>query len=221
MVEAQMSDSFRTAAMLAFVGGFLETYTFVLHGHVFANAQTGNIALLGMSLASGRWLAALKYLVPILSFAGGVALVEWVRGHWPTASRIHWRQFVVIVEALLLCPCAFLVGTAQDMLANLIVSVVCAFQVQAFRKVRGSSYASTMCTGNLRSATIAWLTWREKRLPEARRQAVRYVGVISVFVVGAAVAIPFVTAWRERAVLLVVGLLVVVAAMMHSFPENE
>jgi len=216
-----MSETFRAAAVLAFVGGFLETYTFVLHGHVFANAQTGNIALLGMSLASGRWLSALKYLVPILSFAGGVTLVEWVRGHWPSASRIHWRQSVVIVEALLLCPCAFLVGTTQDMMANLIVSVVCAFQVQAFRKVRGSSYASTMCTGNLRSATIAWLTWREKRLPEARRQAMRYVGVIAVFTTGAATAIPFVMMWRERAVLLVVGLLVVVALMMQRFRKGQ
>jgi len=210
-----MSEAFRTAAMLAFVGGFLETYTFVLHGHVFANAQTGNIALFGMSLASGDGLAALKYLVPILSFAGGVALVEWVRGHWPAASRIHWRQSVAVVEALLLVPCAFLVGTAQDMVANLIVSVVCAFQVQAFRKVRGSSYASTMCTGNLRSATVAWMTWREKRLPEARRQAMRYVGVIGVFTAGAATAIPFVMAWRERAVLLAIGMLVAVAAMMQ------
>ena len=67
--KTQMSESFRTAAALAFVGGFLETYTFILHGHVFANAQTGNIALCGMAIAETDWISALKYALPVISFA--------------------------------------------------------------------------------------------------------------------------------------------------------
>ena len=38
-------------ATLATVSGFLETYTYLLKGGVFANAQTGNFALLGMAIA--------------------------------------------------------------------------------------------------------------------------------------------------------------------------
>ena len=37
-------------ASLAMVSGFLETYTYLLKGGVFANAQTGNFALLGMAI---------------------------------------------------------------------------------------------------------------------------------------------------------------------------
>mgnify|MGYP000326175937 FL=1 len=40
-------------ASLATVSGFLETYTYLLKGGVFANAQTGNFALLGMAIAHG------------------------------------------------------------------------------------------------------------------------------------------------------------------------
>ena len=45
----QMSDSFRIGAILAAVGGFLDAYTYLARGQVFANAQSGNIVLLGNS----------------------------------------------------------------------------------------------------------------------------------------------------------------------------
>ena len=41
----QMSETFRVGALLACVGGFLDAYTFLCRGGVFANAQTGNLAL--------------------------------------------------------------------------------------------------------------------------------------------------------------------------------
>ena len=49
---------------------------------------------------------------------------------------------------------AFVVGFIPnnlDWLANMLVSFVCAMQVQSFRKVHGNAYASTMCIGNMRS----------------------------------------------------------------------
>ena len=41
----QMSESFFLTAILAIVGGFLDAYSYLMRGHVFANAQTGNIVL--------------------------------------------------------------------------------------------------------------------------------------------------------------------------------
>ena len=56
----QMSDSFRIGAMLAVVGGFLDAYTYLARGQVFANAQTGNIVLLGVHLSEGDFKKALS-----------------------------------------------------------------------------------------------------------------------------------------------------------------
>ena len=211
--KTQMSESFRTAAALAFVGGFLETYTFILHGNVFANVQTGNIVLCGMAIAEADWIRALKYALPVISFAIGVCAVEWIRNHWPFV-RIHWRQAVILIEIILLSGCFFLCGTLQDMLANLLVSIACAFQVQAFRKVHGTSYASTMCTGNLRSATTAWIAWRRTRQTEARQQSLCSAGVIAVFLIGTAFAIPFVHLMREAAIALPIAFLISAGLMM-------
>ena len=214
MADVQMSESYRAASTLALAGGFLESYTFLLHGHVFANAQTGNIALCGMAVASRDWIAAVKYLVPIVAFSLGVFAVDWVHGKWPRSSSVHWRQGVVLTEAVLLCGCFFLRDSPQDMLANLIVSIACALQVQTFRKVRGSAYASTMCTGNLRSATVAWSVWRKTRQVEAKRQCLRYVGIIGVFALGAALAVPLIAALREISIAFPIAMLIACACIM-------
>lgn len=69
----QMSESFLTAGFLSLSGGLQDAYTYMSRGKVFANAQTGNIVLLSQSIGSGDWPLAIHYLVPLLSFALGVA----------------------------------------------------------------------------------------------------------------------------------------------------
>ena len=51
-------ETFRVAALLAVVGGVLDAYTYILRGGVFANAQTGNIVLLGVHVADGDYRQA-------------------------------------------------------------------------------------------------------------------------------------------------------------------
>lgn len=151
METRQMSESFRLGAVLALAGGFLDAYTYLVRGGVFANAQTGNIVLLGVRLMEGDWAGAGHYLVPILAFAAGVLTAELVHARCGRWERLHWRQLTVAAEMILLVAVALLPGWA-DSGANVLVSYVCAVQVQSFRKVAGSAFATTMCTGNLRAA---------------------------------------------------------------------
>ena len=71
------------------------------------------------------------------------------------------------------------------MAANMLVSFVCAMQVQTFRKVRGHAYASTMCIGNLRSGTEALCEYFHDKNPAVLRRALTYFGVIGIFALGA------------------------------------
>ena len=71
------------------------------------------------------------------------------------------------------------------MAANIMVSFVCAMQVDAFRKIKGSPYASTMCIGNLRSATEQLYRFRHTKDRECLGRCMRYYGVILMFAVGA------------------------------------
>ena len=72
--QGQVSESLRLGLLLAIVGGFLEAYTFLSRGGVFANCETGNLVMLALYLAQGQVLRALTYLPPILAFFIGVLL---------------------------------------------------------------------------------------------------------------------------------------------------
>ena len=104
----QMSDSFRIGAILAAVGGFLDAYTYLARGQVFANAQTGNIVLLGVHLSEGDFKKALSYLVPILAFVAGVFVDEWIKHRLEGKLALHWRQTVLLIEILALVVVIFL-----------------------------------------------------------------------------------------------------------------
>jgi len=68
--------SLRLAVLLTLAGGFLDAFTFVGHGGVFANAQTGNVVLLGVEAAAGRWSAAVRHVPALLAYVAGVATAE-------------------------------------------------------------------------------------------------------------------------------------------------
>ena len=166
-------------ALLTLSGGLQDAYTYLRRGKVFANAQTGNIVLLGQSLFDGDWGRAARYLLPVLAFALGVAAAEAIR-----VRRPRWQRRVLLWEILLL----FLVGFiphSLDQLANALVSFSCAMQVQAFRQVEGFAFASTMCIGNLRSGMEALCAFLRTGDHQERRKAWLYFFLIFLFALGA------------------------------------
>ena len=198
-----MSESFRLGAVLALTGGFLDAYTYLIRGGVFANAQTGNIVLLGVRLMEGAWGGAGHYLVPILAFAAGVLAAELIRGRFRGAQALHWRQVTVLFEAACLAAVAFIpYGRWEDIAVTALVSFACSIQVQSFRKVRGSAYATTMCTGNLRSAADNLYAGLALHDAPALLRAGRYLSVVLVFVLGAVAGAFLTHALAEKAVLL-------------------
>jgi len=210
--HGQMSESFLTAVFLSLSGGLQDAYTYLFRGKVFANAQTGNIVLLSANLMDGNWERVLHYLVPLCAFALGVLTAEKMRERFREMRTLHWRQLVVLGEGLLL----FLVGflpQEQNLLANAIVSFACAMQVQAFRKVNGYAFASTMCIGDLRSGVEALCIWRKTHEPQARDRMLRYFGIILLFAIGAGMG--------GRAIWICCGFLLVSFALMFIREDLE
>ncbi len=205
----QRSESFLLAAFLAIAGGFLDAYTYQVRGKVFANAQTGNIVLLGMNLAERKWGSALYYTVPILAFFLGIILAEWIRKHCQEKTRLHWRQLVIALEILLLSISAFLPCGRWDVVVNVCVSFVCALQVESFRKIRGNAYASTMCTGNLRSGTDYLYQAIEKKSRPLLKKSLQYYGIILFFIFGAAMGTLLTGLFSGRSILFAAGILTV------------
>ena len=182
----QTSDSFRLSAFLSFSGGLQDAYTFNVRGNVFANAQTGNVVLMSQNLMLGNWDSLLRYMLPLLAFAAGVFITERTEYRYKSGRKLHWRQIILILEILLLGVVGFM-PTNLNIAANMIVSFTCAMQVQAFRKVHGYGYASTMCIGNLRSGTESLSQYLRNKEAASLHKALHFFGIILIFALGAGI----------------------------------
>lgn len=191
--KMQMSETYLTGAILAVVGGYLDAYTYISRGGVFANAQTGNIVLLGVNIAKGNFLQALFYLVPIAAFILGIIVSEWVRKKTANSLHIHWRQYIIFLEIVIVAIVAFLPSTNNntyifDIVSNILISFVCSLQVQSFRKINGIVCATTMCTGNLRSATECIVHYWNTKDKKLLKNGLKYYGIVFFFIIGAVIS---------------------------------
>ena len=192
--QIQMSESFLNGAVLAVSGGFQDAYTYFTRDKVFSNAQTGNVVLMSQEFMAGNFIGGIKYLLPFLAFGLGVLVTEQINARYKMAKRIHWRQLIILIEIAILAIVGF-IPHSLNMAATVLVSFSCAMQVQAFRKVNGFAYASTMCIGNLRSGTDALSAFLREKRKEPLIKAFHYYGIIFFFAVGAGIGGNLSVAW--------------------------
>lgn len=196
-IYRQASDSFQLAALLAIAGGYMDAYTYLCRGKVFANAQTGNIVLLGINLLNGQLSESFKYIIPVMAFIAGIIVAEIIRNQFRTSSSGfvfrfrfvfgHWRQIVLMIEVVALIAAAFMPSASLNIIANTLISFVSALQMESFRKMNGNVFASTMCTGNLRSGTECLYQHLFHHETAMMVRWMQYYGIILFFIVGAAI----------------------------------
>ena len=135
------------ASLLAFIGGYLEAYTWIVH-HVFANAQSANLVFLWVYVTAGEWERAVRYVPPLLAFVVGVVLACWLRWGLPQqAARIS-----NLIEIAFLFIVAIMHNRLPEVAGTLGLSLVAAFQTVSFPRVEGWSCNSVMVTSNFRQA---------------------------------------------------------------------
>lgn len=179
-----LHETFLVLVFITIAGGFQDAYSYLMRGKVFANAQTGNIVLLFKNIVDLNFKASLSYLIPVLSFAFGVYVA--VRFEDAIEKKIlHWRQYIVAFEVIIMIVVSIIPENLNN-LANALLSFSCAMQVYAFKKIYGLNFATTMCIGNLRSATENLSKYHITKDRKYLENAKKYYTVIFIFGMGAA-----------------------------------
>ena len=179
-----LHEKFLVLIFITLAGGFQDAYSYLMRGKVFANAQTGNIVLLFKNIVDLNFKGVLAYLIPVLSFAFGVYVA--VRFENAIEKRIlHWRQYIIGFEIKIMIFVSFIPENMNN-LANALLSFSCAMQVYAFKKIYGLSFATTMCIGNLRSATENLSKYHITKDRTYLENSKKYYTVIFIFGMGAA-----------------------------------
>ncbi|MFL9485123.1 YoaK family protein [Chitinophagaceae bacterium LWZ2-11] len=149
--DSQYSDnSLEVAALLTASGGFLDAFTYMGHGKVFANSMTGNIVFIGVYSVTGDWQRVLNLIPPIIAFLVGVFLAHKMR-------QPHNRKYLtspaltcLFYEVVLLIIASFLPTSFPEWILVPSIALVAAMQNSGFTRIENWTYNSVMTTGNLR-----------------------------------------------------------------------
>ncbi len=174
-------ETVQIALLLAFAGGYLDAYTWIVHG-VMANAQTANLVLLWVYGTVGAWERAFQFIPPIAAFMVGVVIAAWLR----RATGDGASAISTLIEILLLIAVGILHNRLPDLAGTLGISFVAAMQTAIFTKVEGVAYSSVMITGNLRQAIDGLFAVVSGQFGSLRRSGI-FAALCVTFGVGAAV----------------------------------
>ena len=179
------SRTYPTAVLLTFSGGFLDAYTYFERGGVFANAQTGNIIKLGLSLAGSEYMLCLRYLVPIMAFVLGILAVMVIED-WMDRHDIKLkRRTILAIETLCFVMVALIPQREEtNIIANTLVSFACAMQMGGFKQFVGQVIATTVSTGNLRKAIEFLYLGCTKHDQKDLLVSLQYGFIVLVFILG-------------------------------------
>ncbi|WP_428770656.1 YoaK family protein [Treponema sp. HNW] len=177
-------ESLCVSLVLALMGGFLDSYTFILKDGVFANAQTGNLILLSISLFNGAYSLVPQYLLPILFFSLGILLSEFTKNTAFTGAEKKIK-IVLLFKAAVLIVIGLTSARTEALFTTCTVSFLAAVQVGTFNKLEGSAVATTMITGNLKSAMQCLHSFLFLKDKKAGKVFAQYIAVIVFFGIGA------------------------------------
>jgi uncharacterized membrane protein YoaK (UPF0700 family) len=208
------------ACVFAMAGGYMDAYSYLAHGHVFANAQTGNVVLFSVFASGGQWAQAARHLPPIAAFALGVAAAKllgvWAQ-KWAFRATLICQAFELVTLAVL----AVVGARLPDACVVPMISFVAAIQFTSFRSIGPWSFNSAMITANLREAISGLvLQVAGREVTENRYKAIALSLISLFFLLGALcggsytrleekhalgpcvaiVAAGFLLTWRKRSV---------------------
>jgi uncharacterized membrane protein YoaK (UPF0700 family) len=144
------------SCLLTVAGGMLDAWVYLEHGHVFANAQTGNVVLFAIKLAAGDTAGALRHIPSITAFIVGL-LLSRVLATVLKRSGVNSRTIRLSAECVLLVALAAVAGRLPDHAVTACVGFIAAVQITTVSHIGSWSFNTGMTTGNLRSAVSAFV----------------------------------------------------------------
>lgn len=168
---------------LAFVGGFLEIYTFLNMDGLFANSQTSNIVMFFQSICAGDKFGILYCFIPIIIYMLGIAVTE-IAPQKISNGGLRWPKICLLIEILCIIGVGFVPANINGRISALPIFFLTALQYNTFKSMQGQAVSTVFCTNNLRQVVIHLCRYKEKNNPDQLIFTSVYVFVILSFGMG-------------------------------------
>ncbi|MGA5465409.1 YoaK family protein [Mycobacterium sp. NPDC050041] len=190
MVEAGPADTERSrtlwfALLLTTANGFLDAYTYVSRGGVFANVQTGNVIFFAIDVAHDHWAAAMAHVWPLLAFIAGIVLAAHIKSGRVERIVPHPLRWTMAVQAVALAVIGFVPASVPHSYVTVPISFLAAVQIGLFRNIGELAYLPVATTGNLYRFVEAGYDGLVERQAASRRAFGVYGALIAAFATGA------------------------------------
>src|SRR5215208_3878131 len=120
-------ETLLVALLLAFAGGYIDTYTWITHG-ILANAQTANLVFLWVNATAGRWQQAFHFVPSLAAFFVGVVIASWLR----RVAGDRTARISLIIEIGILIFISIVHRRVPAVAGTLGISMVAAMQTSIF-----------------------------------------------------------------------------------------
>lgn len=208
-VDSERTRTLWFALLLTLANGFLDAYTFVTRGGVFANVQTGNVILFAIDASEGKLAAALAHVWPLLAFIAGVALAAHIKSGRVERRVPHPLRWTMAVQALALAIVGFVPTSVPHSYVTVPISFLAAMQIGLFRNIGDLAYLPVATTGNMMRLVEAGYDGFVERRSESRRAFAVYAALILAFAGGAVIGAVASAVWGVPAIWLPAAFLAV------------
>ena len=213
----QKSESLQIMFILTLIGGFLDSYSYVTRGGVFAFAQTGNLVLLSINICYGNLDKIVRYIMPIIAFILGTTLVRiFEKKH----KYMKIVQVIIVFEGIILALVGFIPENLNK-LACLLISFVCAMQIEAFRRFNGVDLMTTMCTGNLKKATDRLIDYAYTKDENLLKASFTTYAAILIFILGCIIGTLTSIVYSTKSILILPVVILIAFVIMHETERNK
>lgn len=194
------STTYRFALMLTLANGFLDAYTYIARGGVFANVQTANVIFFGIHLSERNWTQAFPRLWPILAFVVGVMVSSHIKAGRFDRFVHHPLRWIMAIQAAALVVIGFVPASVPHSAVTIPLSFLAAMQIGLFRSIGELVYLPVATTGNLMRLVEAGYDGFVDHKATSRHAFGIYAGLTAAFA-GGAIAGAFAThLWGVHAI---------------------
>jgi uncharacterized membrane protein YoaK (UPF0700 family) len=143
------SYTLRFAVLLTAANAFLDAYTYMTRGGVFASVQTANVIFGAIDVSRQHWADALDHLWPILAFFAGVLTASHIKSERSPKLFRRPLRWVMASQSAVLAIIGFVPGSVPPSFVTIPISYLAANQMGLFRTVGDLPYMPIATTGNL------------------------------------------------------------------------
>ena len=206
--------------ILIAVAGIFGSYTYLLRGNVFCNAQTGNIVLMGLAIGKGKLNEALYYIIPISAYIMGAFISELLPNPVKHRLSIRWDTVLILIEMLVVIILGFVPEWAPVQISQVAINFIASMQYNTFRQAQGTPVATTFATNHVRQIGVGLakeITHFRSKDKSHRAKFIKHVEMTIILVIGVVLGTVLCRIFSVRAIWFsLIPLGTVFAALLYS-----